>query len=95
MRLIDGDALTSSIEPIIEAEEQIYGRASWNFAAKCRNIIEDALTIEPKHKKGKWIHHEGGYSDHYECTACSNAIVLTERWNYCPNCGARMEGCDD
>ena len=40
--------------------------------------------------RGEWIHHKGGYSDHYECTVCKKAIVLTERWNFCPNCGADM-----
>ena len=44
--------------------------------------------------RGEWIHHKGGYSDHYECTVCKKAIVLTGRWNFCPNCGADMRGKD-
>lgn len=60
---------------------------------------EDFLKIcnreEPEHKTGKWIHHEGGYSDHYECTACGKAIVLTGRCNYCPNCGSYNGGEDN
>ena len=39
----------------------------------------------------QWIHHEGGFNDHFECTACGMAIVLTGKWNYCPNCGAKMD----
>lgn len=41
---------------------------------------------------GRWIHHKGGYSDHYECTACGKPIVLTAKWDFCPNCGADMRG---
>lgn len=51
------------------------------------NEIVDKMA-EPKH--GKWVHHDGGYSDHYECPACGTSIVLTGRWKFCPNCGARM-----
>ena len=52
-------------------------------------LVEDwtAADMRPV-VRGEWIHHKGGYSDHYECTVCKKAIVLTERWNFCPNCGA-------
>ena len=43
-------------------------------------------------RHGRWIHYKGGYSDHYECTACGKPIVLTAKWDFCPNCGARMNG---
>lgn len=52
--------------------------------------IEMMPSAEPK--IGEWVHHDGGYSDHYECTACGTPIVLTERWKFCPNCGAKMRG---
>ena len=42
-------------------------------------------------KHGRWIHHKGGYSDHYECTVCGKSIVLTAKWDFCPMCGARMD----
>lgn len=40
----------------------------------------------------RWVHHEGGFNDHFECTACGEAIVLTGKWRFCPNCGAKMDG---
>lgn len=46
MRLIDADALMRSIEPILEAEEQIYGCSSWCFAIKCRDEVQDAPTVD-------------------------------------------------
>lgn len=39
---------------------------------------------------GRWVHHAGGYSDHYDCTACGKDFVKTGKWNHCPNCGADM-----
>lgn len=44
MRLIDADALMRKLEPIIEAETQIYRRESWGFAVKCMNEVEEAPT---------------------------------------------------
>lgn len=52
MRPIDADALMRKLEPIIEAENQIYRRESWGFAVKCRNEVEEASTIEPEQR---WI----------------------------------------
>lgn len=103
MRAIDGDALMSSIEPIIEAEEQIYGRASWRFATKCRSAIEDAPTIEPERKTGKWEKREVSRVkaiDEWQSARCSVCglyhttpyLYYFKNYNYCPNCGADMRG---
>lgn len=59
-----------------------------------KDAIMSVPTIEPK--KGKWKIGEkdfGGYFD-IECTACGWGIRSTGEppWDYCPNCGARMEG---
>lgn len=35
---------------------------------------------------------EYGKLREYFCTACGEDIVLTGRWNYCPMCGAKMDG---
>ena len=40
---------------------------------------------------GRWFAH---HSHSYECTCC-HAKYITMRakdWNYCPNCGAKMDG---
>ena len=52
MRTIDADALIPKLKAILEAENQIYGRVSWGFSAKCLQVIEDASTIEPE---SQWI----------------------------------------
>lgn len=48
---------------------------------------------------GKWIEKEGLFCEtFYRCSACEEDIVLLDgepmdNWyNYCPNCGARMDG---
>ena len=48
-------------------------------------------------KHGEWIEHphfnfEGGYSGaDYECSRCGYSDCVYEEYNYCPNCGAKMD----
>ena len=53
-----------------------------------RNFIIEALTnrYENTVKHGKWISHEG----YEECNLCHRKVTFP--YNYCPNCGARMDG---
>lgn len=57
-----------------------------DFADKCREC--------GKQKKGKWKRHivDNGFNADWKCTECGYK-VKTEfvYFNYCPNCGARME----
>ena len=62
----------------------------------------DSITFYTKHgkevefvkrKTGKWI--KGGeqpyFRKHFDIAVCSNCNKRGEhRWNFCPNCGARM-----
>lgn len=52
--------------------------------------IEALPTIEQEVRHGRWVHHNGGYSDHFDCTVCGEDIVLTGKWKFCPNCGSDM-----
>ena len=71
--------------------------------------IDDAPTVYPEPPKmGKWIVRDNPGTGWYRitCSECGedetssaptigfipNVRIL---WNYCPNCGARMEGTDD
>lgn len=54
-------------------------------------IIKNMPTIEPK--RGKWIAVE--YNDgtvHTECSVCGYGRGVPPVRNYCPNCGAKMDG---
>jgi rubrerythrin len=98
MRLIDADALLSEMGKYSDLSARYkdeYLSGMQQRLETCIELVEDAQTVDAVPvKHGRWIHHKGGYSDHYECTACGKPIVLTAKWDFCPNCGAKMDGKD-
>lgn len=47
------------------------------------------FTMPSAEKTGKWI--EGDMSGLLQCSSCGEFLdEFGHRWNYCPNCGARM-----
>ena len=40
-------------------------------------------------RHGRWISE---CEPHYECSVCHHWFHLYDRTNYCPNCGAKMDG---
>ena len=46
---------------------------------------------------GRWIEKEKcTFGIMYDCSLCENRILDNGHpWNYCPNCGAKMDGGDD
>ena len=54
-------------------------------------MLERLTSAEPK--TGKWVEHEDpyGFFDTIPvCSECGHTTKMRERYNYCPNCGARM-----
>ena len=101
MRLIDADALIEKAECLFKdlnsIEDYIYNHGVGDSIT----IIEFAATIEAEPvKHGRWIVVSDGYGNgdataHIcECSECKDTIWVykkaTRRWNYCPNCGAKM-----
>ena len=45
---------------------------------------------------GRWISDGDGYHWTYNCSICAwkDGYPFNERHNFCPNCGARMDGGD-
>jgi hypothetical protein len=39
---------------------------------------------------GQWQHNAN--TPYSLCSCCGKNILVTSRYNYCPNCGARMDG---
>lgn len=91
-------------------EEAIeYGR-EWYKAIESRgdSAQSDALTFLAwanlalqSVKAGKWIEKDGWDGDvYYDCSACGESWITIEGtpWdndmNYCPHCGAKMEGAE-
>ena len=85
MRLIDADALRE------------YLLANFSYCAGIEKALANAPTIDPV-KHGRWIMKEDKYYWWCECSECGSQPMknrfnnLQERSNYCPNCGARMDG---
>ena len=63
----------------------------------CRRAIESipASGVEPV-EHGRWIEQEKyTFGTMYDCSICGERILDTgHSWNYCPNCGAKMDGGD-
>ena len=95
MRLIDADVLDKSIRDWYCAPE----RCDNYNGVRCRACsIDDALSeldsaptidAEPV-RHGRWVRDTVDTPDIWFCTACKYCIAW--RPNYCPNCGAKMDG---
>lgn len=81
-RLIDADALRKRIKAKNASNAMMKA-----MREECVAEIDDAPTIEPK--MGKWISKA---DQRWHCSLCDGIAPKGYRWNYCPNCGARMEG---
>ena len=95
MRLIDADERKQQIEsPYTEYPIMIQIRKA------LKDFIDDAPTIDPI-KHGKWLTTEA-FPHHIYCSECSKTYIPNDRWqiwidgdlprDYCPHCGARMDG---
>ena len=54
---------------------------TWNDAV---SLVESMPSAQPEQKHGRWAIDNG-------CVCCSECGEPNMEWNYCPNCGARME----
>lgn len=61
---------------------------------KAARIIDQMPTIEPEVRRGRWKKKNG----EIYCTNCKKSKwsesfeLMLRRFNFCPNCGARMDG---
>ena len=47
-------------------------------------------------KHGHWVKEKPDVLIHWHCSVCKNCYYLEEpNANYCPNCGAKMDGGDN
>jgi rubrerythrin len=92
MRAIDADALEKegwSLHRDIQVDK--------NTSEYQTKPLRQVPTIVPQRKKGMWIEHnphKWGLGIVFECSECGEKIDC-EPSNFCPNCGAEMEGQDD
>lgn len=74
-----------SIPPVDVVERPLYERA-----------LSDVVRLSDERKKGKWWveYQPNGKPYCLHCSVCDNDgnfIGITTAYNYCPNCGAKME----
>ena len=86
-RLIDADALLRDIEHYHVSDR------------KMQHWVEIQPTVDAVPVvHGRWISDEGDVLFH--CSECETQISTSWdyddlQWNYCPSCGAKMDGKDD
>ena len=82
------DALETVKSCLVEEEHQ--------FLDCLISDMKKLPSAEPERKKGKWIKADSQqyFRKHYPlftCSACGYRKDSQKKWNYCPNCGARMD----
>ena len=98
MRLIDANALEELFREVIGGiakKPEMDGNLEHMVRASAMVIemIQDAPTIEPERKTGRWIDHaEEGYVECPFCHSATNCDDNISELHFCFSCGARMEG---
>ena len=96
MRLIDADRAMEIVRNQGLAHPNAYHLT--NYATL---ILREAPTVDAVPtaniapvRHGRWIEHEKyDFGTMYDCSICGDRILDNgHSWNYCPNCGARMDG---
>lgn len=94
MRLIDADEAEKALaeQMAYEARMEFGGRQKADdYLLIARAYFQNCPTIDAKPVQiGKWKTWAVAGSFTYTCRACGFPSV--DEYNYCPNCGAQMEG---
>ena len=88
-RYIDADKIITDMDDM-----KVDGEVFTTAVNYVKLIVEDAPTVDAEPvKHGKWENYIADTGvEHWRVIRCSECEkVAIERYNYCPNCGARME----
>ena len=82
----------------IEREDAIQAvKHAWAKGLEPSQYLEiiPAADVAPV-QHGRWVEKEKyTFGIMYDCSLCENRILDNgHSWNYCPNCGAKMDGGD-
>ena len=85
-----------SRQAAIDALMEILDRpnhAEFLYTDEICKALKALPSAQPEHKKGKWINRSLNILypewERYTCSVCGEH---SNRYDYCPNCGARMKG---
>ena len=90
MRYIDAEQIVSKLFSVTITTD-LYGQGMSAGIDQALRIIKEQPTADVAEvKHGEWICLEAeiGY---FACSECDHRILRAE-CNYCPNCGAKMDG---
>ncbi len=83
-RLIDFEKAREAVMEILA------GRVSTVVSIKVSAAMQKAAVDAVEVVHGRWV-HKGAW--HIECSECKHVLAhIDEAKNYCPNCGAKMDG---
>ena len=82
-------------------EPYVWNDDTWEIQANddykyYKELVEKASAVDVTHVvHGRW--EKSQYSGYLVCSACRDVYVFdnwvdNKKWNYCPNCGAKMDG---
>ena len=54
-----------------------------------REVLDNLPSVQPEQKTGRWIDAREQCGE-FMCSNCQ-FLCCTNQYNYCPNCGAKME----
>ena len=74
-----------SAEPEITLESALDYLHSIGWMQEHDRIM--SASAQPDRKTGEWIPKDDG---RYHCSSCDGIAPKGYRWDYCPNCGAKM-----
>lgn len=103
MAIDAADALEAAGKRIAELEKQAEHTDqvdAMNFAMHLKQVARIAELEAQLPKRGEWIKYNNpNYSPFddsgeylYQCNKCGKVVI--QETNYCPNCGARMDGAE-
>ena len=94
-RLIDADAVLKSMEIVSDKCKTLDETI---IAVNMISIVENAPEVDAEPvRRGMWIDNNAGNHDPRDrwvkCSLCGYSTTdrFSKEYNYCPNCGAKME----
>lgn len=67
-------------------------RLARSVALEAATEIAAMPGVEPVRNHGKWVYHDDDVMPWNSCSLCGCSAFDLHGANYCPNCGAKMEG---
>ena len=83
------DAFNTNIDELVVSGKENADSVE-RYLNRVINEIKQLPTIQPK--RGRWINCDGGIAT---CSICGDRWGVYGVMNFCPSCGAKMEGVHD